>query len=389
MSTTTAPCIRKGFSRSGDPVQAAQELAHALYDPAAVLGVFFCSAEYDLVRLGESLSAQFKDMPLIGCTSAGEISPAGYLSGTITGFSLLTPDFTAVAASLRDLESCMLSGGSDVVQDLRRRLADAGGDTGDGTTFAFMLIDGLCRCEELVVSTIHAALGGLPLFGGSASGDLGFTQSLVFHNGQFVRDTAVLALVRTSRAVKLFTTEHFVGASTKMVVTEADTERRVVTEINGEPAAREYARLVGISTDPLTPMIFAKHPVVVKVGGRYYVRSIQKVNEDDSLTFFCAIDQGIVLTLAEGTDIFASLVSLFTDIENEIGPPELVIACDCILRSLELEQSQVKAKTGHLFADHNVIGFSTYGEQFQAMHVNQTFTGAAIGFAPPSPLKVN
>ena len=32
-----------------------------------------------------------------------------------------------------------------------------------------------------------------------------------------------------------------------------------------------------------------------------------------------------------------------------------------------------------MFAANNVIGFSTFGEQFQAMHVNQTFTGAAIG----------
>ena len=32
-----------------------------------------------------------------------------------------------------------------------------------------------------------------------------------------------------------------------------------------------------------------------------------------------------------------------------------------------------------IFAENNVVGFSTYGEQFEAMHVNQTFTGVAIG----------
>ena len=31
------------------------------------------------------------------------------------------------------------------------------------------------------------------------------------------------------------------------------------------------------------------------------------------------------------------------------------------------------------FEDNNVVGFGTFGEQFQAMHVNQTFTGVAIG----------
>ena len=54
-----------------------------------------------------------------------------------------------------------------------------------------------------------------------------------------------------------------------MVVTEADPVRRIVTEINAEPAGREYARMVGLDGEPLTPMIFAAYPVVVRVGGEY------------------------------------------------------------------------------------------------------------------------
>jgi hypothetical protein len=34
---------------------------------------------------------------------------------------------------------------------------------------------------------------------------------------------------------------------------------------------------------------------------------------------------------------------------------------------------------GRIFAENKVIGFATYGEQYNAMHVNQTFTGVAIG----------
>ncbi len=50
-----------------------------------------------------------------------------------------------------------------------------------------------------------------------------------------------------------------------------------------------------------------------------------------------------------------------------------------MLRLLEIEQKGIKAKIGQIMTDNNVIGFSTYGEQFNAMHVNQTFTGVAIG----------
>jgi hypothetical protein len=86
-----------------------------------------------------------------------------------------------------------------------------------------------------------------------------------------------------------------------------------------------------------------------------------------------------VLTVAKGTDILKNMRDLFEQIRTEVGPPQLVIGCECVLRALELERKQLKARAGRLLADNNVIGFGTFGEQFHAMHVNQTFTGAAIG----------
>ena len=35
---------------------------------------------------------------------------------------------------------------------------------------------------------------------------------------------------------------------------------------------------------------------------------------------------------------------------------------------------------GELLAENQVVGFTTYGEQFNGMHVNQTFTGVALGY---------
>jgi hypothetical protein len=167
-----------------------------------------------------------------------------------------------------------------------------------------------------------------------------------------------------------------------MVVTRSDPARRLVTEINGEHAAREYARVVGLEIDKLTPFVFASHPVVVKIGGNVYLRSIQKVNEDESLTFFCAIDDGIVLTVGRPIDLVESLAHAFADIERQIGKPVLTLGCDCILRHLEILQTGLTAPISKLMMDNNVIGFATYGEQFNGMHVNQTFTGVALGGTP-------
>jgi hypothetical protein len=58
--------------------------------------------------------------------------------------------------------------------------------------------------------------------------------------------------------------------------------------------------------------------------------------------------------------------------------PAAIVAFDCILRRLEAEQKQVSGRVSDLLRRHGVIGFSTYGEQFGPMHVNQTMTGIAI-----------
>ncbi len=164
-----------------------------------------------------------------------------------------------------------------------------------------------------------------------------------------------------------------------MVVTEADAARRIVKEINGLPAAEEYARVLRIDASDLDPMRFAASPVVVMIDGTSYVRSIQKANADGSLTFFCAIENGLVLRVARGVDLLENLEQTFDRIRAEIGVPQLVLGCDCILRKLEILRGSLKDQVAEVFRQNNTIGFNTYGEQFHGLHINQTLVGFAIG----------
>ena len=40
---------------------------------------------------------------------------------------------------------------------------------------------------------------------------------------------------------------------------------------------------------------------------------------------------------------------------------------------------RMEVEVGRFLARHRVVGFCTYGEQYNAMHVNQTLVGVAIG----------
>ena len=68
---------------------------------------------------------------------------------------------------------------------------------------------------------------------------------------------------------------------------------------------------------------------------------------------------------------------MFKDTESEIGEVAVYIGFDCLHRRLDAEQRQIVRDLEDLYRRHRVVGFNTYGEQFDAMHLNQTFSGVA------------
>ena len=218
------------------------------------------------------------------------------------------------------------------VRDARLAIHDAAPWARHDHLFAISLIDGMCGCEELVASAACGALAGIPLRGGSAGDGQKFVATFVLQQDRFVRDAALILVVATRRRYRAFKTEHFSAGEERLVVTRADPARRLVTELNAEPAAAEYARVTGLRVDQLTPAAFATHPMVVRVGEHCFVRAIRRLNPDLGLTFLCAIDEGAVLTVGSGGDLAGNLRQSFAEISAAIGPPELVIAFDCMLR---------------------------------------------------------
>jgi hypothetical protein len=371
--------IRRAVSFAQDPELAAAELYDALWQPDSCLVLLFISPRPDMAALGACISRRFGKVAVSGCTTAGEIGPGGYHQHAITGISLASPDFAASVGLIETLSRLDASDMQDTVRRTRLSIYDSAAWARHENLFAITLIDGMCGCEEVVAGAACGALGGIPLRGGSAGDGMDFERTFVVHEGRFYTDSALIIVVATRRRFRAFKTEHFTAGSEKFVVTGAIPRRRMVTELNAEPAAEEYARITGIHVDELVPAAFATHPMVVRVGEQSFVRSPRRVNADRSLTFLCAIDEGAVLTVGQGGDLIGNLSARFADLESEIGPPELVIAFDCILRGLELDERRIRGPVGALMDRNNAVGFLTYGEQYEAMHMNQTFVGIAIG----------
>jgi len=371
--------IRKAYSVNPDARLAAEDIYRSLADTRPAVVMFFCCVEYDLHDLSNALSELFCDMPVVGCTTAGEISPAGYVQNSITAFSLPADLFQVESRLVCNLQNFSAESASNLIDGMLDNLQQREVAPVMHNSFALTLLDGMSIREEIVMNSLSSALKDIQLVGGSAGDNLHFRDTHVYFDHQFHSNAAVILLVNTSCPFRIFSDHHLAQGQEKLVVTEADPFKRIVREFNAEPAALEYCRVTGLNLEDLENRAFALNPLAVQIGDEVYIRSIQQVNEDLSLTFFCAIDQGIVLTRMYSTGLVTHTHNMLKLIGEEIGHPELVIGYDCIHRRIEMEEYDLLPAISELYREHNVIGFSTYGEQFNDLHINHTFTGVVLG----------
>ncbi|WP_293573713.1 FIST N-terminal domain-containing protein [Phaeobacter sp.] len=371
--------VRTAFAAATDPDPAAV-LAAALSPVEELeLIILFVSPDCDLDPFLAAARRHFFTTKIVGCTTAGEIGAGGYTDGTIVAVGLPRSHFDTQVLKVPDLAAYDSQAVTDQMvrnrMALQRRTPDWTGE------FALLLVDGLSMREDALTADIAPALGPVPLFGGSAGDGVGFGQTFVICDGQPLSNAATLVQVRSSCSIEVITTDHLTPSAQRMVVTGADPDRRLVYEINAEPAAREYARLLGKDPEQLTTFTFAAHPLVVRIGGRHHVRAIRQVADTGELVFFSAIDEGVVLTLAASQDMVAHLDGTLRALSHD-QTPDVILAFDCLLRRMEAQQKQLTPQISALLAQHRAVGFCTYGEQTNSMHVNQTLTGVAI-YPPP------
>ncbi|MEI9409386.1 FIST signal transduction protein [Mesorhizobium salmacidum] len=341
--------------------------------------VFFSQSLVEASTLSQALTTYAPGLHHAGCSTAGEITPQGLEEGHMLAMLLPSASFTAVSTMVDNLSTSGMDRITEEVEALRRTLRARPGGEQTRNTFALCFIDGLSYAEEAVSSAIHWGLDDIPLLGGSAGDDLKFETTRLISNGAVTSDSAIIVLIATEIPFHVFKTDNFVPTDEKLVVTASDPDHRIVREFNATNAAEEYAASVGILPQTLTPLSFASHPVVVKVGGEYYCRSIQKMHADGSLSFFCAIDDGVVLSIAQPEDMVEATRAALREVKERLGGIDMILGFDCVLRRLDARNRQVFRDISELYRVNNVIGFGTYGEQYRSMHLNQTFTGIAFG----------
>ncbi|MDF9893568.1 UNVERIFIED_ORG: hypothetical protein OKW25_002715 [Pseudomonas vranovensis] len=261
MQQFQAEGVISAVSRASAAELAAQELASQLLHPHLGFVLFFCSAEYDLPALAQALQQSFGGIRLAGCTSAGELTPDGYGRGCITALGFDHRQFSIAAGLIDAMPAFSLIQAQATVERLVGECRSNTLAPIKGHSFALTLLDGLSSREEMVLAALSAALGDIPHFGGSAGDDNYLNHTHVYFDGAFRSGAAVVLLVNTWLDFEVFTTHHIEPRTEKLVVTRADRNLRRVYELNAEPAALEYAQLIGVPVSQINHRTFAAHPL--------------------------------------------------------------------------------------------------------------------------------
>ncbi|QDG74970.1 FIST N-terminal domain-containing protein [Labrenzia sp. PHM005] len=366
------------------------ELGAAAASGQFTLGLLFFSQDNFSADVIQAQMAQYAaELSYAACSTAGEIGALGNDTGQCLAILFPKDQFTIEPIRIDGIRTIgfdrIVAQVKQARQTFEKEHQPSALYPDMGETFAICLIDGLSVVEEMVTAALHWALEDIPLLGGSSGDSMRFAKTSLILNGTAGDDCALVLLCRSKVPFKIFKTDHFVPTERKLVVTRSDPARRIIYEFNAAEAASEYALAVGLDPSSLSAMSFASNPLVVRVGGEYYCRSVQKVNPDGSLSFFCAIDDGIVLTVAEPTGMTRSTREAFESVDKEIGGIDFVLGFDCALRRIDAQNRQATQRINAIYDTYNVLGFNTYGEQYLSMHLNHTFTGIAFARAPSGP----
>jgi hypothetical protein len=358
-----------GRSSSSSAAEAGDEAAlTAIAGRDPKLLIVFCSHSYDLQALLDAINQRSHDVPLIGCSTAGEIAASGVRDSSVVvtavggdGFSVRTSAAINASANLRQ-SGADAAGALTELEDREHKVL-------------MLLTDGLAGDQQEIVRGAYSVAGaGVPLVGGCAGDDLRMRSTYQLHGHQVLQDAVVSAAIGSDEPIGIGVRHGWQRVGEPMLIT--DSTENVVKTIDERPALDVYLERLDapeeVRSDSAAFVKFAQtHPLGLdRQSGEDHVRFIGDANFDErSLNCIARVPQGGLAWLMEGSDesVLAATDAACSDALAALGGnrPAGILAFDCIARRGVLGDEGVSAEVNRVAHHSNgapVAGFYTYGE---------------------------
>ncbi len=340
----------------------------------------FHSSRQNASEVASNLAKRFTDSLIVGSTTAGEWINSSHQHNSLILLGIAVPEIQWSVSIAENIDHFTDEDADQLCDDLLDQLGIHFTDLNPQRHFCLSFFDGLSKCEENVVSMVSTRLANTPLLGGSAGDDLKLENTYILVNGKAYQNAAAFVLADSRLPFRAIKHQHFVNGGVETIITKADISERIVYHLDGMPAAERYAQLLGLEVSELNVKVFSNHPLIYQHQRECYVRSIGKLSENNSLTFHCAIEEGMILSLCSHQDMTQRFKQVLKDITIPSNRIRLTLMFNCTLRCVEAESDDIiqqHASAISAISDHT-FGFDTYGEQWNGLHINQTLVALAI-----------
>lgn len=364
--TTHALCA------TGDAVtnarQAVREIRAGLDGADAGVIVYFASVAYDPHTLAAEMHAAFPDTITLGCTTAGEGADGAIYNGAVVAmaFSHEAFAYSQYAVVVKDASQI---DGKDVFTDpreamyhLNRKQNDKPIDLDYHQYIGFMLGDATGDFCENVLEVVGEETNVL-FVGGFAGND--YTCDIkphVFYQGKAYRDAAVLSLWKPTDGFALLKTQSVDVSDVSFIITEADEAERIVWKLDGEDAAKVYARAIDAPLETMDLPDFDKHPLASTVDGEPFVRAIAKKVDGRGLRMYTRVTEGMRYTLTHSGDICQTTQNALTEKLREMGGASALLHVNCASRRTALNSGGCMDQFAGIFDSISGISFFSHGE---------------------------
>ncbi|AOY76307.1 FIST signal transduction protein [Clostridium formicaceticum] len=373
--------IQQGFSSNPDMASAIKEVVHQIQQDEVKFVIFFSSTKYDFQQVSKEINAAFEGAEVIGSTSAGEIGKHGFSNHSLVAMSISSKDWIASTVIIENIHSKPMLYRKNVIQAFEKTGLNRNDPALHQKSFGILLVDGLQAAEEMVLSVIHSIFetDQFPLVGGSAGDDLKFAETYVSANGKVYNDAAVLTFVKTSHPFCTYRENIFEPTEHTLLITKADIRGRIVYEMNGMPAAEAYASKLGIPTANLAEKM-ETYPIGRMYAKKVWISTPFKILDKGAIQFYSQIFPNTMVSILKPIDPVLVARETVKNIKAQLPGVKGVIGFNCIVRLLQFQKEKACEKVYQELSDlGEVVGFTTYGEQYGKVHINQTLTMLAIG----------
>lgn len=366
------------------PAESATQVAEAVraalpVGPDTVV-VVFVSSQLDPDEVAPALAAALAPARVVGCTAERELAGAT-VEGTAVAIAFAPPAFRVGVGVAEELGLAPLRAGRAATAMAADGLGRGADELDPTRHVGFALVDGGTHAAEGFCLGSAAAASRVGMVGGASSARRDeLTRTAVFVDGRCLRDAGAVVLLETDRRFDVVLSEHMAPTRERLVVTGADPSRRIISELDGLPAAPRYLeRIQALGAEgTLDPLVAAEYPFAIYIDGRPYVRSIRDIVGTD-LHLAAAVDAGAVLHVMRPTDLVGRTAAAFDEVRARVGPLDLVLTFSCTARHVEAERKHTRSALDRVYAAAPIIGFDSFAEQFGPLLVNHSLVALAIG----------